>query len=171
MSAADDHGKHNAILSALQPIVLHKNIRIGVSAEELWPYLFRTREWKSPDNTETRVSGDDEALDRVTAITSQFGRTRYIRTTSKVDHQKLSFQVNTEGGKAVGFTVFTLIIEGGDTRLQYDVFLDSDVLLEGHLASEVSLVERDAYCKEVSDRLDAELQSLKALAETGTNDV
>ena len=141
------------------------SVLIDAKKDVVWPFLFQVNKWKySVARLENEhLTGEQEGgvvavYQKVSAVNPGL----LIKTLKIIPNQHYSFSIYSYAGQFVGFAAYDLIEKKGETRLSYNVYLQTTLAKVSDREAEV---HRQKIIEGMEVRQPKELAALKALVE------
>ncbi|MBN1222465.1 MAG: hypothetical protein JXB23_04415 [Candidatus Aminicenantes bacterium] len=149
-------------------LIVRTEISINRPPADVWPLLFKVKEWKSSIDKLERVAGEPnkegETL-RVTPKGTGEDQGYFIKYVRVEENRQLVIKIfNIPDDGAVGYSDFSLFESKGKTDMIYDVYVE--YRLPGMSEEEVRKFGSRAYSA-TKEKLESENQKLKELVEAG----
>ena len=148
-------------------LIVRAEITIEAPASSVWPFLFKTKEWKSSIGKLERVAGESNKEGETLRVIPEGARESqgyYIKYVRVVDNRQLVIKIfNIPDDGTLGYSDFSLFESQGRTHMIYDVYVE--YRLTDMTEEEVQQFGEQAY-EATKSKLESENQKLKELVES-----
>ena len=147
-------------------LITHSEVLINASADDIWPYILDTSEWKTLA-TSSIVSGNPGEFGEIREIRGGSGESAYefyTETIELIENERKVIAIYFDEAAAtdISYAAWTLFSLGDNTMVTYDV---NSVNRVPGIATEGIAAAREAYTTPNQIRFNEELLLLKSLVE------